>query len=82
MANVCSLISNKLEELLPLSTEYRILKANKIFQAVMMYPCKEDGSFIVQCFHEGNTIDWLETKKGGVDLQGYGVFALQDIFYI
>ena len=41
----------------------------------MMYPCKEEGPFIMQFFHEGNSIDWLEIKKGGVD----PVFALQDI---
>ena len=45
----------------------------------MMYPCKEEGPFIMQFFHEGNSIDWLEIKRGGVDPEGYGVFALQDI---
>ena len=50
-----------------------------MFRTVMMYPCKEEGPFIIQCFHEGNSIDWLEIKRGGVDPEGYGVFALQDI---
>ena len=31
IANVCNLISNKLEDLVPLSTEDRILKANEMF---------------------------------------------------
>ena len=31
MTNVCNLVSNKLEELLPLSTEDRIIKTNEMF---------------------------------------------------
>lgn len=70
---------SKLDGLVPLNTQDRIEKVQAMFRTVVMYPCKEEGPFIIQCFHEGNSIDWLEIKRGGVDPEGYGVFALQDI---
>ena len=76
MSNV---ISSKLDRLVPLNTHNRIEKVKTMCRKIVMNPSKEEGPFIIQCFHEGNYIDWLEIKKGGVDPEGYVVFALQDI---
>ena len=62
-----------------MNTETRIEKVKAMSQTVVMYPSNAQGPFIVQCLHEGNYINWLEIKRGGVDPKGYGVFALQDI---
>ena len=51
-----------------------------MFRSVMMYPCSnKEGPFIIQRFHKENWVDWSEMKRGGVDLEGYGVITLQNI---
>ena len=79
MSNVSNVISSKLDKLIPMNTQNRMEEVEAMFQTITIYPSNSEGPFIIQCLHEGAYINWLEVKKGGVDPEGYGVFALQDI---
>ena len=70
LSSVSYEISSKLDRLIPLNTENRIVKAKEMFQTVSAFPPNVHGPFILQYQHEVAAINWLEIKRGGVDPKG------------